>query len=146
MIASESRADSAKPRLRIVGGGVAGIEAALALAALAPGLAETSLISPDPDFVYKPLVVAEPFGGEPSPRHELKPLLAESGTRLITGALERVDVDARHLELSDGSVLDYDVLVLCVGGRDHPAYPTRRRATDPGSVEHRILARTDRGA
>jgi len=122
--ASESRADSAKPRLRIVGGGVAGIEAALALAALAPGLAETSLISPDPDFVYKPLVVAEPFGGEPSPRHELKPLLAESGTRLITGALERVDVDARQLELSDGSVLDYDVLVLCVGGRDHPAYPS----------------------
>ncbi len=64
-----SRTDSAKPLLRIVGGGFAGIEAALALAALAPGLAETSLISPDPDFVYKPLVVAEPFGGEPSP-HE----------------------------------------------------------------------------
>ena len=68
MTASESRADSAKPRLRIVGGGVAGIEAALALAALAPGLAETSLISPDPDFVYKPLVVAEPFGLANRPR------------------------------------------------------------------------------
>lgn len=124
MTASESRTDSVKPRIRIVGGGVAGIEAALALAALAPGLAETSLISPDPDFVYKPLVVAEPFGGAPSPRHELKPLLAESGTRLIRGALERVDADARRLELSDGSALDYDMLVLCVGGRDHPAYPS----------------------
>lgn len=98
MTTSESRTDWVKPRIRIVGGGVAGIEAALALASLGPGLAETSLISPDPDFVYKPLVVAESFGGAPSPRHELEPLLAESGTRLIRGALERVDADARRLE------------------------------------------------
>jgi NADH dehydrogenase FAD-containing subunit len=38
-----------KPRVVIVGGGVAGMEAALAIHHLAPGLAEVSLIAPEPD-------------------------------------------------------------------------------------------------
>ena len=53
----------AKPRILIVGGGIAGLEAALALADLAGDRARLSLLAPERDFVYKPLTVEEPFTG-----------------------------------------------------------------------------------
>jgi sulfide:quinone oxidoreductase len=46
----------------IAGGGVAGLEALLALRAMARNHARLTLIAPDPDFSYRPLAVAEPFG------------------------------------------------------------------------------------
>ena len=46
----------------IAGGGVAGVEALLALSALAEGLVDVELVSPTDEFVYRPLLVAEPFG------------------------------------------------------------------------------------
>jgi hypothetical protein len=55
------RQDSSKPRVLIVGGGIAGIEALLALRDLAGDRAEATLVAADPDFVYKPLIVEEPF-------------------------------------------------------------------------------------
>ena len=45
----------------IAGAGVAGLEAALALRALAEDRVSVELVSPDPDFVYRPLAVAAPF-------------------------------------------------------------------------------------
>lgn len=46
----------------IAGGGVAGLEALLALSVLAKGLVDVELVSPTDEFVYRPLLVAEPFG------------------------------------------------------------------------------------
>jgi sulfide:quinone oxidoreductase len=53
-------------RALIVGGGVAGLEAALALRDLAGDRVQTTLLSPDPDFVYRPMTVREPFGFSPA--------------------------------------------------------------------------------
>jgi sulfide:quinone oxidoreductase len=113
---------SGRPQVRVVGGGVAGLEAAMALADLAGDRAELSLIAPDPDFFYKPLVVEEPFTHQPAERHELEPLVASLGGTTIHGALARVDPEAKELHLAGGERLGYDYALICVGGRATPAY------------------------
>jgi len=114
--------NASKPRVRIVGGGIAGLEAAMALSDMVGDRAEISLIAPEPDFTYKPLVVEEPFTQQPAERHELEPLFAELGVSFVRGALERVSPEAHEVELADGSKLEYETLIVCVGGRPRPAY------------------------
>ncbi len=109
-------------RVVLAGGGIAGLEAALALHDLAGERVEITLVAPDPDFLYKPLTVAEPFTGTPAQRHELGPLLAELGARHVAGALERVDVGAHSVSLDQERSLDYDALIVCIGARARPAY------------------------
>src|SRR5512132_2392720 len=108
-------------RVVIAGGGVAGIETLLALADLAGDRAEVTLIAPEPDFLYKPLLVEEPFGFGPALRCERGPLAAEKGARFVQGAVDSVKPEEHEVELGDGSTLDYDFLVVCAGGRFLPA-------------------------
>jgi sulfide:quinone oxidoreductase len=46
----------------VAGGGVAGLEALLALRDLAGERVELTLLSPEAEFVYRPMAVVEPFG------------------------------------------------------------------------------------
>ena len=117
----------------IVGGGVAGLEALMALHDLAGDRAEVTLVAPDPDFLYKPLLVEEPFDLGPAERHELAPLAEELGARFVQQAAKGVDPDEHTLELSDGSTLTYDFLVVCAGGRFRPAL--ERALTFPSGGE-----------
>jgi sulfide:quinone oxidoreductase len=48
-------------RVVIAGGGVAALEAALALQDLAPELADVEIVAPDEDFVYRPRGVGGPL-------------------------------------------------------------------------------------
>ena len=55
-------------KVLIAGSGVAGLEAALALRALAGEVVSVELVAPESDFVYRPLAVTEPFRvGEATP-------------------------------------------------------------------------------
>jgi sulfide:quinone oxidoreductase len=108
-------------KVLIIGGGVAGLEALLALRDLAGDRAELTLIAPDPDFLYKPLLVEEPFDLGPAERHELKPLADELGAEFVQQAASGVMPDEHAVELADGSRLEYDLLVACPGGRFRPA-------------------------
>ena len=108
-------------RVVIVGGGVAGIEALLALHDLAGDRASVTLVAPEPDFLYKPLLVEEPFDLGPAERHELAPLAAEKGARFVQRAVSAVRPEDHVVELDDGSTLDYDYLVVCAGGQFKPA-------------------------
>src|SRR6266496_4112177 len=49
-------------RVLIAGGGVAALEAALALRELGEGRVSVEMLAPEPEFWYRPLAVAEPFG------------------------------------------------------------------------------------
>ena len=109
-------------RVLIVGGGVAGLEALLALHDMAGDLAELTLVAPQPDFLYKPLLVEEPFDLGPAERHELAPLAEEKGARFVQKSVSAVDTDAHAVELDDGSNLEYDRLLVCAGGRYEPAF------------------------
>ena len=117
---SETGAD--RPRVLVAGGGIAGLEAVLAVRDLAGELADVTMVAPEAEFVYKPLVVEEPFTSEPPERHELRPMLAELGAGHVEGALRAVRADQRTIELADGSTLPYDFLIVCVGARARPAY------------------------
>src|SRR5436190_1708555 len=63
----------------IVGGGVAGLEALLALQALAGDRVDLTLVSQRDSFIDRPMTVAEPFGLASAPRHSLSELVAERG-------------------------------------------------------------------
>ena len=81
-------------RVLIAGGGVAGLEALLALRDLAGDRVELTLLSPGEEFVYRPMAVAEPFGRGRADRHPLADIAADVRAELIQGAL--VEVDARQ--------------------------------------------------
>jgi len=126
-------------RVVIAGGGVAGIETLLALADLAGDRVAQTLVSPTPDFLYKPLLVEEPFDIGPAERYELEPLTEEKGAGFMQRAVSAVQPADHVVELDDGSALEYDYLVVCAGGRFVPAvegaitfpYPGEAFRVDP---------------
>ena len=107
----------------VAGAGVAGLETALALQALAPEHVSVELIAPEDEFVYRPLAVAEPFHVGEVRRFPLARLVAAAGAELRRGGLAAVDPDEKRVTLADGSTVEYDVLVLALGARPVPAVP-----------------------
>ena len=101
----------------IAGGGVAALEALLALRRLAGDRVTLTLLSPDPDFTYRPLAVAEPFSFGHANRIALRRFTEDVGAELIRDAVESVDDAAGTLQLRSGSELAFDALLLATGGR-----------------------------
>jgi sulfide:quinone oxidoreductase len=107
----------------IAGGGVAGLEAMLALSELAEGLVEVELISPTPEFVYRPLLVAEPFGAAEVLRLDLGRAASETGARHTQEALVAVDPGACTVATASGGALSYDFLLVATGAKPREAVP-----------------------
>lgn len=101
----------------IAGGGVAGLEALLALRAMARDRVRLTLIAPDPDFSYRPLAVAEPFGLGHAHRVPLKRLAADAAAELVIDAVAGVDDEAREVRLRDGGTRPFEALIAAPGGR-----------------------------
>ncbi len=99
----------------IAGGGVAGIEAALALRALAPELVSVELVSPEPEFAYRPLAVSEPFGHGLAHMLDLRAIAADTGAELRIAGLAGVDDEGSRALLDDGTSVGYDALVIACG-------------------------------
>ena len=71
----------------IAGGGVAGLEALLALRAMAGDRVRLTLVAPDPDFTYRPLAVAEPFALGHAHRVPLTRFAEDAGAELVVDAV-----------------------------------------------------------
>lgn len=108
-------------RVLIVGGGVAALEAALALHELAPELAQVEVVAPETQFVYRPLLVAGERRAFP-----LRRLTEAAGATLRKGLVTAVDPEERLLFTADGDELPFDLLLLAPG-----AVPT---AVLPGAL------------
>ena len=108
-------------RVLVAGGGVAGLETLLALRDLAGDRVETSLLSPEDEFVYRPMAVGEPFSRGHAQRHRLDAIARHLGARLIRGSLAEVDDGARVAVTADGERLSYDALVVAIGADSEPA-------------------------
>lgn len=124
--------NSPKAKVLVVGGGVAGLEGLLALHDLAGDRAQLTLVSADVDFLYRPLLVEEPFGLGPAERHELEPIARERGAAFIRGVLAAVHPDERTVELDGAERLSYDHLLVAVGGRFKPALEGAITFPSPG--------------
>jgi sulfide:quinone oxidoreductase len=111
-----------KLRVVIAGGGVAALETLLALRALAPDLTATTVIAPNPEFVYRPMTVREPFAYPQARRYPLAPIVREAGAELVVDELEWVDAEKRVAHTAAEREIEYDALVLALGARAQPRY------------------------
>ena len=125
-------------KVLIAGGGVAGVEALLALKDLAGDRVEVTLAAPMAEFIYKPLLVEEPFSAEPAIRLELAALVSEAGGTFVQKGLQRVDAEGRAAELDDGTIVGFDVAIVCVGAKPRVAFghaETLRTSGEPIDID-----------
>ena len=132
----------------IAGGGVAALEAALALRALAGDRVAVELFAPEPYFWYRPLAVAEPFKLGEARQFELAHLAEEAGAIFSPGALESVDATRRLAYTSLANPVPYSVLLIACGAVPKPAIGgalTFRGPADTAKIE-RLLGEIEAGA
>ena len=101
----------------IAGGGVAGLEALLALHDLAGPRVRVHLLAPEREFVYRPLAVAEPFGLAHPARIDLKELAEQHGARYRNDSLVGIEADRHILHTESGRMVRFDALLLAIGAR-----------------------------
>jgi sulfide:quinone oxidoreductase len=102
-------------KVLIAGGGPAAIEAVLGLRALTPD-AEIELIAPEPDFVYRPMSVVEPFARPGMRRYPLERLQTH-GVAVRETSVERVDPARQVAVTASGDELPYDALLMAIGAQ-----------------------------
>ncbi len=107
----------------VVGGGVAALEALLALRALAGEQPHLRLLAPDRDFVLRATAVLEPFGRGHARRIPLSEAAADMGAELVSASIASVDAAAKTVTTTDGDELDYDVLVVALGALAEQPFP-----------------------
>jgi sulfide:quinone oxidoreductase len=122
-------------RVLVAGGGVAALEATLALRALAVDRLSVELLAPEPEFWYRPLAVAEPFGLGEVRHFDLAQLAAAAGATFSPGALTQVDAESRQARTSLGSLLAYDALLVACGAVPTPAVPGALTFRGPADTE-----------
>lgn len=128
--------DVASPfRVLIAGGGVAGLEALLALRDLLGERAQITVVTPEREFVYRPMAVAEPFARGHAKRHRLSEITARFGAELVPDRLESVDDGARLVRTAGGRELPYDALVVAIGAGAEPVFRRALTWTPDGDSE-----------
>jgi sulfide:quinone oxidoreductase len=126
VIVAESRSKETvgvATRVLIAGGGVAALEAALALRALGENQVSVEMLAPEPQFWYRPLAVAEPFDLGEVRQFELAELAEDAGATFSLGALSGVDAARHRAKTSANSWVSYDVLLIACGASPTPAVP-----------------------
>jgi len=122
VLAMSTHTDSHPLNVLIAGGGVAALEAMMALRALAGDRVAITLLAPDREFRYRPMAVAEPFTITRARHIGLAQIAKDFGAELLTGALAAVEPDARLAITRAGDRLGYDALVIASGTQLRPAF------------------------
>jgi sulfide:quinone oxidoreductase len=140
--------DRSRPaHVLIAGGGVAALEAALALRALAEDRVSVELLAPEPHFWYRPLAVAEPFALGEVQHFELSKLADEVGATFTPGELVSVDAARRLAYTSPGGAVSYSALLIACGAVPKPAVEGALTFRGPGDTDkiERLLAELEAG-
>ena len=109
-------------RVVVVGGGVAAVEAGLALRDLAGERIGLTVVAPEPDFVYRPMTVREPFAYAAAQRYPLAAIVDDLGATLVVDRFGWVDAPAQVAHTETGRAVPYDALVLASGAHAHARY------------------------
>jgi sulfide:quinone oxidoreductase len=115
----------------IAGGGVAALEALLVLRELAEERVEIELLTPNSEFVYRPMEFAALFREERVQRFDLQRIAADQGARLVCDRLEGVR-PGRRVVTEAGALLDYDSLLIATGARLRVGVPGAITVAAPG--------------
>src|SRR6185312_17029117 len=105
---------SSPSHIVIAGGGVAALEALIALHELAGDRTRVTLLAPGPHFVYRPMSVAEPFCLGHADHHSLAAIAADFGATVVRDSLREVDPDSSTVITGAGETLAYDSLLIAV--------------------------------
>jgi sulfide:quinone oxidoreductase len=106
-----------RPRVLVVGGGVAALELVLALRANAGGALAITLLSADAELAPPAMTVAEPFERGGAQSYDWSQIAAEHDVRFVLDRLVAVDTDARTAFTHEGRRIPYDVLAMASGAR-----------------------------
>jgi sulfide:quinone oxidoreductase len=117
-----STSDADPLRVLVAGGGVAGLEALVALRALGGDRVAPVLIAPNDAFAVRALGVFEPFGLARVREEPLAELTADLRVEWRRDAVAQVDRAAHRVTLRSGASASYDVLVLAIGAVAYPAF------------------------
>jgi sulfide:quinone oxidoreductase len=116
-------AQRCRPRVLIAGGGVAALEATLALRDLAGSRIDVELCSSRGEFIYRPFAVGEPYGATRVIRFDLDSLVGQIGASFHLGGIFSVDLGAGVATTRDGEQIRFDYLVVATGARMLSAVP-----------------------
>lgn len=113
---SSSESLDSMAMLVIVGGGFAGLEAAIQIRTLRPSC-EVTLISPTANLVFKPWLIYIPAGRRRFADLciPLAPLATRHGFRLVESRVSAAYLDARRVHLAGGESIEYSELVVATG-------------------------------
>jgi sulfide:quinone oxidoreductase len=128
------RVPEKRARVVIAGGGVAALEAMVALRKLAEDRVDTTLLAPETTFANRPLAVAEPFRLGEVQRFELANLAGGCGARHVLGALGAVEADAHRIRTTRGIEMGYDALLVACGAQPRQAVPGALTFRGPADV------------
>ncbi len=100
----------------------------LALRHMLGARVDIEMLAPEPDFVYRPLAVAEPFGLGTAHRLRLEEIAADRRAHFRLDGLESVNPEARVASTTEGEEIEYDALLIALG--------VRRVAEMPGALAY----------
>jgi sulfide:quinone oxidoreductase len=121
-------------RIVIAGGGIAGLEALVALRHHLGAAPTIELLEANVELVERPMTVAEPFEGHQARHFEVARIAADHDAHLRPDRLSFVDVARRALRTVRGDVLEYDALLVAVGARADMAVPGALTFSGPRAI------------
>jgi sulfide:quinone oxidoreductase len=124
--------NTGRVKVLIAGGGVAALEALMALRELAEERVSLELVTPTPEFAYRPLAVAEPFGFGDVRRYDVVRIAADHGAEVHIGSVKSVDTAANHIVTWADRSLPYDLALIAIGARPTTAIPGTVALEGPG--------------
>lgn len=121
----------------VAGGGIAGVEALLALRTLTGDALSLTLVSPAEQLHYRPFTVLEPFAARATRHYDLAEICDDLDVTHERAAIAAVDAEQRAIVTEGGERIAYDALVLAPGARASAGLArahTFFADADPGSL------------
>lgn len=107
-------------RVLVAGGGVAALEAVLALRSFSRTHFEIDIVAPEREFHARPLSVAEPFDAVARKPLDLHAFASDAAARYHQDAIVAIDPPRRMAHTRSGAAFGYDALLMAIGAQPRP--------------------------